>query len=81
MAQNLNLGLLGQYINVTSNSVAFTSNIVISTNSSLIANGSTGSAGQVLTSNGASVYWANTGSSSGGITTGKAIAISMIFGG
>jgi len=64
MAQNLNLGLLGQYINVTATSAAFTSNVAISTASGLIANGSIGTAGQVLASNGSSVYW--TTSSGGG---------------
>jgi hypothetical protein len=77
MAQNLNLGLLGQYINVTTTSVAFTSNVTVSTNSSIVANGSIGIPGQILTSNGATVYWAN----STGSTIGKAIAMTIVFGG
>jgi archaellum component FlaC len=44
------------------------------------ANASVGSAGQVLTSNGSGVYW-STPSSGGGITTGKAIAMAIVFGG
>jgi hypothetical protein len=68
MAQNLNLGLLGQYIDTTANSVAFSSNVVVSntselvfsSNAGIVANGSLGTAGQVLASNGSSVYWTTT---------------------
>lgn len=76
MAQNQQLSSFGQYltVNVTSNTITFSSN-----NIAITANGSTGSNGQVLTSNGTTSYWAN--GSSGGVTTGKAIAMAMIFGG
>lgn len=50
----------------------------ISLSGGIHANGSVGSDGQVLTSNGTVSYWANT--SSGGITTGKAIAMAIVFG-
>jgi hypothetical protein len=46
--------------------------------SAVIANNSTGANGQVLTSTGSGVYWANTASA--GITTGKAIAMAIVFG-
>ena len=43
--------------------------------------GSTGTSGQVLTSNGASApTWQTPAAGSSGITTGKAIAMAMIFG-
>jgi hypothetical protein len=42
------------------------------------SNGTTGANGQVLTSTGSGVYWANAASS--GITTGKAIAMAIVFG-
>jgi hypothetical protein len=40
-----------------SNTLNLTSNLVINTTAALIANGSAGSPGQVLTSNGTTVYW------------------------
>ena len=61
MAQNFNLGELGQFVTVNvvsnSNTVTFTSNVIIQ--AGLSANGSYGGAGQVLLSNGAtgSPYW------------------------
>ena len=66
MAQNFNLGLLGQYINVTTSSVTYTSNtnfsanIAIANSITLTANGSVGTPGQVLASNGTGLYWTNT---------------------
>lgn len=63
---------------VVTNNNAFISNMSIS--GTLTANGSVGTAGQVLTSNANGTYW-STPSSGGGITTGKAIAMAMIFGG
>jgi hypothetical protein len=57
----------------------FSSNVTIS-NTRISANGSTGTAGQVLTSSGtgANVYWSTPSS---GITTGKSIAMAIVFGG
>ena len=52
---------------------------VILGSSGLSANGGFGTAGQVLSSNGTATYW-STASGGGGITTGKAIAMAMIFG-
>ena len=43
------------------------------------ANGSVGSANQVLTSNGSSTYWSTPNTSYA--TTGKAIAMAIVFGG
>jgi hypothetical protein len=55
-------------------------NVILGT-SGLSANGGFGSAGQVLTSSGdtGNVYW-STASGGGGVSTGKAIAMAMIFG-
>lgn len=41
------------------------------------ANGTVGTSGQILTSNGSSAYWANNNAA----TTGKAIAMAIVFGG
>jgi len=62
MAQNFNLGELGQFVttNVTSNTITFvanTSQLVLANNIALVANASNGTSGQVLTSNGSAVYW------------------------
>lgn len=46
----------------------------------ILANGSVGTSGQVLTSNGSgNVYWST--ASGGGVTTGKTIAMAIVFGG
>ena len=61
MAQNQNIGLLGQYltVNTTANSIAFSTTIS--------ANGYIGSAGQVLSSNSVGgLYWTTGGSSGTG---------------
>ena len=49
----------------------------VTVNVGVRANGTFGTAGQVLTSNGTASHWAN--ASSGGISAGKAIALSMVF--
>jgi len=55
-------------------------NIVLSTNGSvtfaggLVANGSLGTSGQMLTSNGTGSYWSTP------VNTGKAIAMAIVFG-
>jgi hypothetical protein len=58
MTQNLQLGNLAPRItvNTSSNSVTVNTNLVIA--KGIQANGSVGTAGQVLTSNGSSIYWA-----------------------
>jgi hypothetical protein len=64
-----------------SNTQTFNANVTLTT--PLIANGSPGTAAYVLTSNGATgaPYWAAaSGGSSNGVSTGKAIAMAMIFG-
>jgi hypothetical protein len=60
-------------------SLTVTGNVTIS-NTRISANGSTGTAGQVLTSSGsgANAYWSTPSS---GVTTGKAIAMAIVFGG
>jgi hypothetical protein len=80
------------YTPFSSSGGTITGNITISGNNDLIvtgdlnvstiiatANGTSGTDGQVLTSNGSEIYWAN--AASGGVTTGKAIAMSIVFGG
>lgn len=74
MSKNLELGLLGQSIavNASSNAVTFNSNVIVantyslilSQNSSITANGSQGTSGQVLTSNGSAVYWSTVSATS-----------------
>lgn len=62
MAQNFNLGELAQFVttNVTSNTITFVANttqLVIANNIGVSANGSNGTSGQVLTTNGTAVFW------------------------
>ena len=63
--------------NILTGTTAFTGNINLT--AGINANSSVGTAGQVLTSNGSVAYWSTP--SSGGITTGKAIAMAIVFGG
>lgn len=60
----------------TANVILTSANLVINTNAGIVANGSVGSSGQALLSNGSSAYWGTAG-----ITTGKAIAMAIVFGG
>jgi hypothetical protein len=62
-----------------SGNATFSANITIS-NTRISANGSTGTAGQFLTSSGtgANVYWSTP---TPGVTTGKSIAMAIVFGG
>jgi hypothetical protein len=53
-----------------------TANIVISTTAGISANSSYGTSGQVLTSNGTTVYWA--AASSGGFTNGQSISVANL---
>lgn len=55
-----------------------TANATIIINNGLQANGSLGTDGQVLTSNGSEIYWSTPASA--GANTGKVIALAMIFG-
>jgi hypothetical protein len=75
MAQNLNLGNLGQYVtvNTAANTVTFTNTIAVA---AISANGGVGTSTQVLSSNGTVTYWANSG-----ISAGKSIAMALVFGG
>ena len=68
--------------NTTFNGIAtFSANTTFSANvtlsGGLVANGSVGTNGQILTSNGSTSYWAT----STAATTGKAIAMAIVFGG
>jgi hypothetical protein len=69
-------GLLGSS-NAWTNTNTFSGSLVLS--STLSAGGSVGTAGQVLKSTGTGVEW-GTASGGSGITTGKAIAMAMVFG-
>ena len=66
-------------INATSFTVGstFTVNTTVMNGSSLgfYANGTLGSSGQYLASNGSATYWTT------GLTTGKSIAMAIVFGG
>jgi hypothetical protein len=64
-----------------SNTITF-NGAIVSTNT-FTANSSVGTGGYVLTSGGAgaNVYWSQASGGGGGISTGKAIAMAMIFGG
>ena len=53
---------------VWSNTHTFNANVTLATTASLIANGTSGTTGQVLTSNGSSTYW-GAGGSGGGATS------------
>jgi hypothetical protein len=53
--------------------IGSTGELVFNTNAGISANSSFGAAGQVLTSNGSTVYWANTGA--GGFTNGQSISV------
>lgn len=62
MAQNQNIGTLGQFLTVNATSVAVnavlvTNTIVINSIAGISANGSYGTSGQALTTNGSAVYW------------------------
>ena len=69
MAQNYNLSNLGQYlsVNTAANLVGFNTQLEIL---AVKANGSFGSANQVLVSNGTAVYWG-----AGGFTNGQSISV------
>jgi hypothetical protein len=54
----------------------YNANIVIGTTAGISANGSYGTAGQVLTSNGTTAYWST--ASSGGFTNGQSISVSNL---
>ena len=68
-------GLLGS-ANTWTSTNAFSGGVTLS--STLSAGGSVGTAGQVLKSTGTGVEWGT--ASSGGVTTGKAIAMAIVFG-
>lgn len=55
------------------NTHTFSNNVILG--SGLSANGSYGTAGQYLTSNGSATFWST------GVTTGKSIAMAIVFGG
>ena len=53
----------------TANNLTTSGNVTFQTTSAVIANNSPGSSGQVLTSNGTSVYWSTVAQAASGITT------------
>ena len=63
---------------INTTSFSFSGNLTINTTAGIIANGSIGTSGQLLTSNGSSVYWSTPSTP---FTTGKAIAMAIVFGG
>jgi hypothetical protein len=80
-ATNISTGTLpyaqipANIINTTANFTisgvhTYNANIVIGTSAGISANGSFGTAGQVLSSNGSAVYW-GTGGGGGGVSAGK----------
>ena len=60
-----------------SNTVNLTANLVLSNTSALVANGSSGTSGNILYSNGTATYWSTNPST----TAAKTIALSIVFGG
>jgi hypothetical protein len=56
-----------------------TANLIISSTATIIANGASGSNGQVLTSNGTSLYWANGGGSGATLTANNTDTQSFFF--
>lgn len=66
----------GNYGNVT-NLITVSNTTITFGSIGISANGSVGTSGQILTSNGSSAYWANNTAA----TTGKAIAMAIVFGG
>ena len=54
----------------------YNANLVIAASAGISANGSYGTTNQVLTSNGSTVYWANTGA--GGFTNGQSISVANL---
>jgi len=53
----------------------FSANLIISTTAGISANGSFGTANQVLTSNGSTVYWSTVSGGGGGFTNGQSISV------
>ena len=56
--------------------ISNTSELILSTNAGIYANGSLGTAGQLLTSNGTTVYWSTV--AGGGFTNGQSIMVSNV---
>jgi hypothetical protein len=71
---------VGNTFTVNTSQLYFNTNVVISGNSGIYANGSLGTSGQVLTSNATSVYWStiSAGGGAGGFSNGQSIAVSNL---
>lgn len=70
-----NLNFTGANLTVTANlTIASTGELIITSGAGIYANGSLGTANQVLTTNGTTVYWANS-SGGGGFTNGQSISV------
>lgn len=67
MAKNFEIAKLGQYltVNTSSNSINSSANLVLSSTVGISANGSFGTSGQGLLSNGSAVYWGDVATSGG----------------
>ena len=79
-----NLNFTGANTTISGNlTITSTGELIITSGAGIYANGGLGSSGQVLTSNGSSVYWStpSSGGGSSNVTTGKAIAMAIVFGG
>ena len=75
MSQNRELGELAArvVVDTSGNTITVNNNLIVT--QGVQANGGYGTAGQYLTSNGSATYWST------GVTTGKAIAMAIVFGG
>ena len=70
-----NLNFTGANLTITGNlTIASTGELIITSGAGIYANGSLGTANQVLTTNGTTVYWANS-SGGGGFTNGQSISV------
>jgi hypothetical protein len=71
-----NLNFTGANLTVTANlTIASTGELIITSGAGIYANGTLGTANQVLTTNGTTVYWANSAGGGGGFTNGQSISV------
>jgi hypothetical protein len=71
-----NLNFTGANLTVAANlTIASTGELIITSGAGIYANGTLGTANQVLTTNGTTVYWANSAGGGGGFTNGQSISV------
>ncbi len=71
-----NLNFTGANLTVTANlTIASTGELIITSGAGIYANGTLGTANQVLTTNGTTVYWADVSGGGGGFTNGQSISV------